>query len=261
MAQKKTIYYSRTYRRIHTNFLHAFVYIFLLVLPALILLITHLEEITLAMSRLTVKVLQGAMPWGNFAVKESGFVPFGLTYCVELDGRFPTPNELLINLIVVTVIIGILVTSGLRGRPITVYLLFSFMVHIISCVYFIFIDDYFVYTATDFSDIFIKQQVSIWILFVVMMGIITAFVGTAGVFYKIAAFFAVMIYSTVFGVIRYIVFMFILSYFSILYMADMYFVTGPIFDFLYLVSIYSIYSDRIQKRLDSPEGEDEWAWL
>ena len=241
--------------------MYAGIYIAILVIPLLVLLIRHLDDVTLFMCNLTRDVLTKALPDQSFEAMESNFVPFGLSYCMDFDSSLPTPNELLLNLLTVTVIISILVLSSYRGRPLTVYLLFSFMIHIISCVYFIFEPSYFPYTATVFSDIFIKQQISIWILFIVVMGILTAFVGSSGLFDKVVAFFSVLIYSTVFGIIRYIVFMFILARFSVLYMADMYFVTGPVFDFLYLVEIYAIYTHRMQKRLDSPEGEDEWAWL
>ncbi len=177
MAQKKTIYYSRTYRRIHTNFAYALLYIFILVLPTLIIFILILKPITLFLSNLTIKVLQGALPGREFLLAEGVFFPFGPTYYVDLQSKLPSSNEVLINLLVITVVVAFLVMSSFRGRPLAVYLLFSSMIHIISCVYFIFSQDYFVYTATIFSDIFMKQQISIWILFIVMMGIITAFVG------------------------------------------------------------------------------------
>ena len=261
MAQKKTIYYSRTYRKIHTNFLHASLYLFFVVLPVLVILLLNLDTITYMLSELAQKILSAALPEKTFEIMESNFVPFGSTYCISFDSRFPSGLELMINLAVVSVIIAILILSSMRGKPLTVYLLFSFMVHIVSCVYFIFERDSFVYTATEFSDIFIKQQISIWILFVVMMGIITAFVGSKGLLSKFTAFFALLIYSGMFGTVRYIIYMFILARFSILYMADMYFVVGPIFDFLYLVGIYAVFTDRMQKRLDSPAGEEEWQWL
>lgn len=261
MAQKKTIYYSRTYRKIHTNFLYASLYLFFLVLPVLIMLVINLERITYLLCEITQKVLSSALPEKGFEIIGSEFVPFGNTFCIAFESRFPSGPELVINLLVVSVVIAILVMTSMRGKPLAVYLLFSFIVHIISCVYFIFERTDFVYTATEFSELFMKQQMSIWILFIVMMGVITAFVGSSGWINKILAFFAVVIYSLVFGFIRYIVFMFILARFSILYMADMYFVVGPIFDFLYLVGIYSIFTDRMQKRLDSPLGEEEWQWL
>ncbi len=261
MAKKKTIYFSRTYRRVHTNFRYALLYMVLLVVPTLLLLVLNLGTLTKLMSRITVNILSQALPGKNFSIMESSFAPLGSTYCLAFEGSFPSPVELLINLIAVVVIISILALSSVKGRPLAIFLLFSSMIHIISCVYFVFETDFFIYTATEFSDIFMKQQVSIWILFVVLIGVITGFIGSSGLIYKILTFFAVIIYSIIFGAVRYIVFMFVLADVSILYMADMYFIVGPIFDFLYLVAIYSIYSNKMEKILDSPKGEDEWSWL
>jgi len=261
MAGKKFIYLARTYRRTQAHYVYAIIYTLFIVIPILILLIVNLDTVTYMLSSLSLRILSDALPQKSFSIRESGFAPFGITYCLSFDSRFPTSIEILINLLVVVSVVFILVVSSLRGRPVTVYLLFSFMVHIISCVYFTFEQDNFVYTATEFSDIFVKQQISIWLLFIVMMGAVTALIGRHGFLNKILAFFGLLIYSLIFGVIRYIVFMFILAAGSLLYMADMYFVFGPIFDFLYLVSFYCMYTNVMQKKLDSPEGEGEWKWL
>ena len=207
------------------------------------------------------RVIANALPGVSITPAVTDFTPFGEMYYLDFISQMPSPQELLFNLVLVIGVIALILLGSKSDKPIAVYLLFTFLIHIISCVYFIFETENFVYTAADFSDIYMKQQIGIWILFVVMMGVVTGFLGSKGYLFKIMSFFALLLYTAVFGLLRYIVFMFILARFSLLYMADMFFTFGPIFDFLYLVSIYSFYADRVQRIYDSPDGEGEWKWL
>ena len=43
-------------------------------------------------------------------------------------------------------------------------------------------------------------------------------------------------------------------------MALMFFVFGPLFDFLYLVGIYSIFANKMVKVYDKGERKGEWKW-
>ena len=43
-------------------------------------------------------------------------------------------------------------------------------------------------------------------------------------------------------------------------MALMFFVFGPLFDFLYLVAIYSLLVNKMVKIYDSGEGREDWKW-
>ena len=73
-------------------------------------------------------------------------------------------------------------------------------------------------------------------------------------------FIGTILYSLVFGIIRYILFLYVLQRFSVLYMALMFFVFGPFFDFLYLVGIYSIFINKMIELYESQAGKDEWLW-
>jgi hypothetical protein len=261
MVGKKTIWYSRTYRTLQTDLLSAAKFTLFLVIPVLIILVLNLDWISYFMCNLAQRLISAELPQKELLVETTTFVPFGEISVLSFECGLPTPNEIAVNIVVVIAAITAMALSRMRGRPLMVYLLFSFMVHIISCVFFAFERNSIVYTGREFSEIFMKQQLGIWILFVVLMGVVLALYSGRGVLHKVLAFLTVMVWSGLLGVLRYIVFMYILARLSALYMADMYFVTGPIFDFLYLVGIYSIYSNRMQKIFESPEGESEWKWL
>ena len=260
-APKSTIWYSRTYRKLHIDYLSAFLFILFLMIPSLVALVLCIEPITRGMTTLTQGVLSEALPGKQFLVESSEYMPFGTIHVLAFDVSLPSATEIAINIAAVTGLVAILTVSKYRGKPIVIYLNFSFMIHIISCIFFSFVRTTTIYSGKEFSEIIMKQQISVWLLFVVLMGVVLAFFGNRGLGDKILAFVAVMLYSGIMGLIRYIVFTFILAYFSALYMADMYFFAGPIFDFLYLVGVYAIYSSRMQKMFDSPAGEGEWRWL
>lgn len=261
MKEKKYIYYVRTYRRVKADYIRGTLYVLIMCVPSLWLLISNIDFITKKLCEFAAGTINKALPSVTATPKESLYVPFGTMYYLDFTSRMPSPQELLINLAVILGVIAVILISSRQGKPLAVYLLFSFLVHIISCVYFIFETESFVFTAADFSNIMVKQQIGIWVLFIIMIGLVTGFLGNRGYVYKVATYFAVLIYSFIFGFLRYTIFMFILAKFSLLYMADMMFTLGPLFDFLYLVMIYSVYADRIQRIYDSAEGEGEWKWL
>ena len=78
--------------------------------------------------------------------------------------------------------------------------------------------------------------------------------------YKLLTLLAIMLYSIVFGTVRYVIFIWLLYRFSVICMAFFYFMIGPMFDFLYLVMIYAVFVNRMIGVYDSRKGEEVWKW-
>ena len=114
--------------------------------------------------------------------------------------------------------------------------------------------------TTTLFELYTKQEVSIWISFVVILGLLTGVLGVQGIKRKILTMMGVMSYSFIFGVVRYIFFMYVIYRFSILYMALQFFALGPFFDFLYFVYFYGIYVDKCIRYYDSDVGSEMWKW-
>jgi hypothetical protein len=127
-------------------------------------------------------------------------------------------------------------------------------------VFFFFGTSLFPYSATVYSELYVKQQVGIWLCFLLISGLVTALLGTGNVFLRIVTLVGIMAYSFVFGFVRYFVFMYIVSNVSVLYMAALFFALGPFFDFMYLVFIYGMYVEKIIDVYDSDKGRDVWQW-
>jgi len=119
---------------------------------------------------------------------------------------------------------------------------------------------HFPYTASDYSDLYIKQEVSLWISYLIISGLITGFIGFKDILRKMIVMISIMLYSFLFGIVRYIFFLYVIHEFSILFMPVLFFTLGPFFDFLYFVFFYGIYVDKAVKRYASAKGRGQWEW-
>lgn len=260
LTEKKKIYYARTYRHLAVDKLKSFLYLLLLVIPSLIVLIINLDTITGFLCNCGVKILGKIYPGIPMNIVPDTFSILGKIEYIEMPTVYPSLIFVFENLLVMFVLVAFLMTGQRKGRPLSIYFLLSLLVHVINCIYFIFAMNHFPYNALAFSELYMKQQIGIWITFLILGGLVTGFLGSCGYIFKIITFFSIIGYSLIFGSIRYILFLFILYRFSILYMALMFFVFGPLFDFLYLVGIYSIFANKMVKVYDKGERKGEWKW-
>lgn len=258
--EKKTIYYSRTYRHLKANMLGSILYLVVAVLPVLLIFIFNIRNITHFMSKSAVDILGKIYPGSSLYIQEDTFSILGAIEVVDLPTIYPQIGFTILNFLVILLLILFCCTGSRKGRPISIFLTIIFVIHTINCIYFVFASNYFPYTAFDYSNLYIKQQIGIWIAFIVMMGLVTATQGRKALLYRLLAFFSVLVYSFLFGFIRYILFLYIIEEFSIIYMALMFFALGPFFDFLYLVGIYGFFMNKIIDFYESPKGKEEWEW-
>lgn len=261
MADKKSrIYYARTYRKLRNGGWKGILFVCILVIPALILLLWNCYGITRGMSWLAVKFLCDRFRGLQIQIIESEFPIIGKISIVELPTVYPKLKEIIINLLIVTGMAVFACSGKRKGKPAAIFSMIVLVTHLINCVYFLFGSNYFPYTAYQYSDLYMRQQIGIWMFFIVLAGGTIGFMGNKGILFKVLAFWGTIIYSMVFGVARYVFFLYILERFSIFYMALLFFVFGPFFDFLYLVGIYALYINKMEKIYDSDEGREEWTW-
>ena len=259
-VQKQRIYYARTYRHLAQNTLKNILYFLLLILPALILYFIFLHRLTTFICVTGIRLLGRVLVGVPMGITSRTYPVFGTVDFIDMPTVYPAFAFTVANLAVIFVVLAFLITGRRKGHPTAIYLLLSLMSHVVSCVYFIFGGNFFPYEMVDFSELYISQQISLWLIFIVLSGLVTGFVGGKGYIYKVLTFLVTMIYSLCFGAIRYIVFLYVLYRFSMLYMAVMFFVLGPLFDFLYLVGIYSIFVNKMTKYYDSNKRRGEWRW-
>lgn len=258
-TSKNRIYFARTYRHLKINRPECLLFLFLFILPSLLLLLFFYDELTWLMAMGANHILQASE--GLQAEIASGtFLPqLGPTYYLVLPTRQPDYPLILGNLAVSLCLVWLLSTGPRKGRPIAVYLSIILLIHIMACIFFLLGKDLLPYTIEDFSDLYVKQQIGIWITFLVLIGLVMGLLGRGGLLRRAFTVVFIMLYSFLFGFIRYVLFLWVLYRFSVLYMPLMFFALGPFFDFLYFVSIYSISTNGMIRIYES-KMKGEWLW-
>ncbi|MEG0962105.1 MAG: hypothetical protein RR139_00450 [Lachnospiraceae bacterium] len=259
--EKQNIYYARTYRHLQISAKQVFPYFVFFVLPCVILYLLFYSKISWYLAQKAYDFLSAVIPTAQMSITKGEFLPFfGDVYSVQLPGTMPSVSFILINILVSLLLILICTRMKGASKAVAVFSIISLSTHLVSCFYFLFWGTNFPYTLSDYSDLYMKQQIGIWLLFMLVSGMATGLTVNSG-FKKHLAFLATMIYSFVFGCIRYVGFLFLLYKASSLYMAALFFVLGPFFDFLYLVCIYSYFIKRVIIGYGEREKGVDWQWM
>lgn len=259
------IYFSRTYRHLKVNSKEQLIYVFALVVPTIIVFLLFYTEISRSICVLVSKPLISVFSAETVSITSAEFLPvFGGVYHLKLPNSLPSYNEIWLNLLITI----ILLTASLLGykkknkkTPLPIYFAFVLLIHLISCIYFLFARDYFPYTATQYSELYIKQQIIIWFSLLFLAGFVLGVIGYGKIRTRILLLIILSIYSAVFGIVRYLAFCYVVTAGSSIYMATLFFTFGPLYDFLYFVFFYSVFVNREIRYFGYGEGRNRWQWL
>jgi len=237
-------------------------YFLCLVIPAAILIIIYYTQITLGISQIVRHFLEPIVGEGNVKIINGDFLTStkGI-YFLALPNSMPSRLFSGINLIVTLVLLGFFIYKAKKNSLISFFFLMVMVVHFVSSMFFLIAPQFFPYDITVFSELYIEQQISIWLVLVLFAGLIFGTTGSPNIFTKIGYFLLLSVYSAVFGILRYFVFLVILYQASVIYMGVMFFILGPLFDFLYLVGIYVFYIYRSMRQLSDIKEINRWQWL
>lgn len=262
--QKAHIYFPRAYRHFKPNKKEQWLFLLFFVLPSLFLYLFLYTKISYAITAWVRQVLSKYILSSTLGIMDAEFLPlFGRVYYLSLPTKMPCLNEVAINLCVTLLLLlacFFFTKYKKGGTPVSVYFSLILMLHLVSCIYFMFAMEFFPYSATEYSALYIKQQVGIWLAVLILAGFVMGVIGYGNIIKRIAIFCGITTYSFLFGCVRYLVFMYIISVASSLYMATMFFILGPFFDFLYFVFIYAVYINVQIKHFHRGEGRIDWHW-
>ena len=255
---KLVILYHRSYRKLPGStrrFLFQFVFF---ALPLSLLTILFYPYITEQICILTKNVLTPYFYEGSLTIFSREYIePIGPIYYIDLPESFPTLIFSLFN--AVLTIIGLIVLPRINNslKPFFIFVTFMLVVHLVSSLYFIVVPEHFPYTAADYSVLYMLQEISIWFFVPIIMGLAILPL-PAGVFLKIFTLVFIYVYSMVFGVVRYILFLLIISKVSMIYMGILFFALGPLIDFIYITGTYTLFVNYIAQKT----GDDfsVWRW-
>ena len=252
---KKTINYSRSYRYMRINMTNV-VMVALFTTLILILYVYFHEEISYAFADGAIRILKPIFPDGKLKIASSLFTEGIYLYYVDTIGSFPTLFFSWGN-VVFTLLFLIFVCFIMKTGTLSIFLGYISLIHLTSCLFFIFWPEYFPYTATGFSEIYIKQQATLSCFIIFIMGF-AVLLPPLHFLQSFLALGSLAVYSMIFGFVRYVTFLFVLYKFSVLYMCILFFVLGPFIDFLYMVGIYSLAVCKAAGNLKTQR--EIWQW-
>lgn len=257
---KHKMFYARTYRHLKANYKNMALYYLLFCLPCLILFLVNYSKLTKIVSNWGLNILSFFVPASDMSIVSSEFIPrLGDVFYVSMPTKMPSLALIITNIVVVILSLIVCYNAKDKAKPIAIYSIITLLIHLFACIFFLVTPETFPYTLTQYSGLYMKQQVGIWLSFFVIASIVSGGISKSGMS-KLYMLLAVMSYSFIFGCLRYVIFAVILLKASSLYMAMLFFMFGSFFDFLYLVCIYSIYLKHLTKKFDDKEGDMKWNW-
>ncbi|MCF7815076.1 MAG: hypothetical protein K9N09_11415 [Candidatus Cloacimonetes bacterium] len=187
-------------------------------------------------------------------------MPFilGDVFLLDIYGSYPTQTFAVYSALISLLVIVVTPLVRFLTQPMVIWLVLVSFIHFVSSVFFIFWANYFPYSMVIYLDLYMKTLICIWLIipYILVIGFIplpTNFIQKLGVILLSVG------YSIIFGLLRYITFIYFLREFSYLFMAIIFFMFGPFFDFVYVVSFYSVFVSKIAVKL---KGDDtKWGWL
>jgi hypothetical protein len=213
---KSIIYYHRAYRKITGS---GWLFLFelaVVTLPLSLIILFIYPYVTEQMGRITQAVLSPYYLPGTIKVIGQSFL-LGNVSIVSIPGTHPSALVSFINFIISLVLI-VFLPFAKKGKNIAIFIVFLAVINLVSALFFTLLPFEFPYTATEFSELYVKTEISMWLFIPLILGM--AFLPLpASIFPKLLLIVFALIYSVIFGTLRYIIFLFIISKFSVIYMA------------------------------------------
>jgi len=256
-TDKSVILYHRSYRIIPGSLKKYLLQVFLFVIPVSIGSILLYPEITRGMCQVAQYVLAPHYPANAIHIVETQFLSFVDDYSyLRLPGTYPTAFFCTVNAVSCVLLLFILRRIE-TAKPVMIFFMMIVFIHLASSLFFIIFPRLFPYDTTEYSRLYMLQQISIGFFMPMIMGLAVMSL-PASLLSRCLVVYSTHLYSLIFGTLRYIVFLYLLKAFSVLYMAVFYFVLGPLIDFVYVAGIYSVFVARAAKKMKGDASV--WKW-
>ena len=218
--QKSQIYFHRAHRKISFSWKTLFVEFFLFIPFCWMLVLIAYPSITRLASQFLIDRSIRPHTASTPVLTERAFVLGSIT-TPQIPGRYPTP-QLTFAVFIVSLLLILVATRIRIPRPLATWIVFVCLVNITSVMFFTFFPAYFPYTIHHFSELFMRTEISIWLFIPVIMGASLLPLPSS----KTSKFMAILfslLYAVIFGVVRYVLFVEILTRFSYIFMAVLFF--------------------------------------
>ena len=255
---KSLIYYHRSYRKITGSRSVIFLQFLIATIPLQFLILIYHPEMTNWMSTLAKNALALSFAPGTLEIIRQKFLLSSNNIFLLIGPEaYPSTLYALISALVMVAFIAFLQIVRI-DKNIAIFASFLAVIHLVSSVFFTVVPYMFPYSFNDFAELYVKTIVTIWLFIpcIMSMAILPL---PATYIPKLFIIILTLVYSFIFATVRYAIFLYVLSKFSFIYMAILFFAFGPLVDFIYIVGIYSVYTTYLAQKLK--EDEVVWKWL
>ncbi len=253
LDDKALIYCHRAYRRLpDAGRLHYLLKFLALTVPFLIAVVVFAGDISWFFSSAARALLMPVIN-GSVEVTRVPFAWFGDLYLADFLGRFPSATFSFWTGIVSIILMAAAIRSKRVPRSVAIYFAFLLLITAVSAAYFLIFPRQFPYGVYNFSDLYIKTEIGIWLVIPILMSI--ALMPLPGALWQDYAVIAsALAYSVAFGFVRYLIFLYILDRFGYIFMATMFIAFDPPLDTIYVIGIYSMYVSYLSARAGGKMG-------
>ncbi len=257
--EKEKINYTRDYRHLEKIGILYMLQMMILLVPLIVVYLCLYTKMTQAVADFSAYIISEVTGKTTSLVKLDYLPVFGGVYCVKMSGKSPSFTFAIISCMVSLILILCFSVAKNKNKPLMIFFTIASWVHFVSSLYFVFFTRMFPYNLNDYSELYIKQQVIIWMIIMTVYVLTTSMIPDMFV-YRVGLFMALMILEFLYGVVRYVIYMVIIAEGTYIFMAVLFFVFGIMFDFLILVAVYSVYIYVAGFRYKNKKRGDMWQW-
>ena len=248
MKINEAIFYHRAFRHFEERSILSYIARFLLLtVPFVALMVYNASNISLFFSKAAHYMLLLKLGNESFITSQASSV-FGVIYTLTFMGRYPTPAFSFATVVVCCAGMFALKKTKIIPGSISIYLIFILLVTVVSALFFTFFADRFPYSIENFSDFYMKTEFGVWLMAPVVLAISVLALPT-DIVDQFLLITVTLLYSIIFGLVRYILFLYMLNKFSYLFMSTMFIAFDPPLDAIYIIGIYSLYVTVVSNRI------------
>lgn len=257
---KENISYSRDYRHLNRNLFTYLLQIALILVPLAVGYLMMYNKLSYYVSSFSANMLE-KMTGVTTGIKEVSYLPkLGGVYCVAMEGKEPSFSFAFLSLIITLILIIICSLIKNDKKPVMIFITIALYIHLVSSIFFVLFDSSaFLYNLNSYSILYMKQQIIVWLMIMIIYWLSTSLITRVPVL-RITTFIMLMCISFAYGVVRYIVYMFIIAKASYLFMAVLYFSFGILFDFMIMVGVYSVFMKYASRKFKKKTEGGVWKW-
>lgn len=257
--EKAVIHLHRSYRKLAGRSAKGhLVEYFAVVVPLVVLVFMFYQEISYFNCINAKQILKAVIPADLIEIRRQEFLDSSISL-ISMPAAYPTTRFSFIN--VLLAVSGMTILPAIKRIPRSLGIAGAFVcfIHLCSSVFFLTMPDKFPYSVETFSGLYMKTEISMWFIVPLLLQLCLLPIPMP----KLTKFMLnllVLFLLIVLSVFRYLVFLYVLNRFSLIFMADMFFVFGALINFLYVVTLYSIFFASLSRQFKTKHQVWKWSY-